>query len=102
MAVVLPEGLSLSFGPLRTRARNCKRASRVVTRARKQIARARSELDKAERQLDAEGGSLSGAALTNAIEAATEQSGAIRKRMSAGERVTELHQTIQQLIQIQQ
>ena len=99
MAVVLPEGLSLSFGPLRTRARNCKRASRVVTRARKQIARARSELDKAERQLDAEGGSLSGAALTNAIEAATEQSGAIRKRMSAGERVTELHQTIQQLEQ---
>lgn len=99
MAVVLPEGLSLSFGPLRTRARNCKRASRAVARARKQVSRARSELDKAERQLDAEGGSLSGPALTTAIEAATEQSAAIRKRMSAGERVTELHQTIKQLEQ---
>ena len=94
MAVVLPEGLSLSFGPLRTRARNCKRASRVVARARKQVARARSELDKAERQLDENGGALSGSNLTTAIEAATEQSAAIRKRMSAGERMTELHQTI--------
>jgi len=99
MAVVLPEGLSLSFGPLRTRARNCKRASRVVARARKQVARARWELDKAERQLDANGGALSGSTLTTAIEAATEQSAAIRKRMSAGERVTELHQTIKQLEQ---
>ena len=99
MAVVLPEGLSLSFGPLRTRARNCKRASRVVARARKQVARARSELDKAEQHLDAEGGALSGSALTTAIEAATEQSAAIRRRMSAGERVTELHQTIKQLEQ---
>jgi uncharacterized protein YhaN len=99
MAVVLPEGLSLSFGPLRTRARNCKLASREVARARKQVARARSELDKAERQLDANGGALSGPALTTAIEAATEQSAAIRKRMSAGERVTEIHQTIKQLEQ---
>lgn len=99
MAVVLPEGLSLSFGPLRTRARNCKLASREVARARKQVARARSELDKAEQQLDANGGALSGPALTSAIEAATEQSAAIRKRMSTGERVTELHQTITQLEQ---
>ena len=99
MAVILPEGLSLSFGPLRTRARNCKRASRVVARARKQVARARSELDKAERQFDAEGGALSGADLTTAIEAATEQSSTIRKRISAGARGTELHQTIKQLEQ---
>ncbi len=99
MAVVLPEGLSLSFGPLRTRARNCKLASRMVARARKHVARARSELDKAEQQLDANGGVLSGSDLTAAIEAATEQSAAIRKRMSAGERVTELHQTIKQLEQ---
>lgn len=34
MAVVLPEGLSLSFGPLRNRARNCKRASRAVSTLR--------------------------------------------------------------------
>ena len=95
MAVVLPEGLSLSFGPLRNRARNCKRASRAVASARKQVARARSELDKAERQLDANGGALSGPALTTAIEAATEQSAAIRKRMSAGERaVSYTHLTL--------
>ena len=99
MAVVLPEGLSLSFGPLRNRARNCKRASRAVASARKQVARARSELAKAERQLDENGGALSGSTLTAAIEAATEQSAAIRKRMSAGERMTELHQTITQLEQ---
>ncbi|MCP4502173.1 MAG: hypothetical protein GY822_19625, partial [Deltaproteobacteria bacterium] len=74
MAVVLPEGLSLSFGPLRNRARNCKRASRAVVSARKQVARARSELAKAERQFDKDGGALSGSTLTAAIEAATEQS----------------------------
>ena len=99
MAVVLPEGLSLSFGPLRNRARNCKRASRAVVSARKQVARARSELTKAERQFDKDGGALSGSALTAAIEAATEQSAAIRKRMSAEERMNELHQTITQLEQ---
>tara|TARA_E500000081_G_scaffold155054_1_gene194159 strand:- start:237 stop:3551 length:3315 start_codon:yes stop_codon:yes gene_type:complete len=99
MAVVLPEGLSLSFGPLRNRARNCKRASRAVASARKQVARARSELAKAERQLDETGRALSGSTLTAAIEAATEQSAAIRKRMSAGERMTELHRTITQLEQ---
>ncbi len=99
MAVVLPEGLSLSFGPLRNRARNCKRASRAVASARKQVARARSELAKAEQQIDKDRGALSGSTLAAALEAATEQSAAIRKRISAGERLNELHQTITQLEQ---
>lgn len=99
MAVVLPEGLSLSFGPLRNRARNCKRASRAVVSARRELSKARSELEKAERVFDEDGGVLSGSTLTAAIEAATEQSAAIRNRISAGQRMTELQQTITQLEQ---
>ena len=94
MGVLLPEGLSLSFGPLRSRARSCKRASRAVARARKKLANAKSDLLQSERQIEKSGGVLDGPSLTAAIEAATEQSSVIRKRIRVGERVTELQQTI--------
>ena len=94
MGVLLPEGLSLSFGPLRSRARSCKRASRAVARARKKVASAKSDLLQSERQIEKSGGVLDGPSLTAAIEAATEQSSVIRKRIRVGERVTELQQTI--------
>jgi len=98
MGILLPEGLSLSFAPLRSRAQNCKRASRAVARARKQLTRAKSELSKAKRQqIEKTGNVLEGPNLTAAIEAATEQSSVIRKRIRSGERVTELQQTIAQL-----
>ena len=98
MGVLLPEGLSLSFAPLRSRARSCKRASRTVARARKQLTRAKSALLKAKRQqIEKTGNVLEGPNLTAAVEAATEQSSVIRKRIRSGERVTELQQTIAQL-----
>lgn len=97
LGVLLPEGLSLSFGPLRNRARRCKSAARAVTKARSRVARAKKRLEQAEGRVQGAEATLGGISLTAAIEAATEQATAARKRLTAGSRVEELRETTLQL-----
>lgn len=97
LGVLLPEGLSLSFGPLRNRARRCKAASRAVAKARTRLTRAKKRLEQAEGRVQAAEGALGGLSLTAAIEAATEQATAARKRLAIGKRVEELQATTAQL-----
>ncbi len=97
LGVLLPEGLSLSFGPLRNRARRCKAASRGVAKARARLSRAKKRLQQAEGRVQGAEASLGGLSLTAAIEAATEQATATRKRLAIGKRVEELQATTAQL-----
>ncbi len=97
LGVLLPEGLSLSFGPLRNRARRCKAASRGVAKARTRLLRAKKRLQQAEGRVQGAEASLGGLSLTAAIEAATEQATATRKRLAIGKRVEELQATTAQL-----
>ena len=97
LGVLLPEGLSLSFGPLRNRARRCKAASRAVAKARTQLSRAKKRLEQAKGRVQGAEASLGGLSLTAAIEAATEQATAARKRLAIGKRVEELQATTAQL-----
>ena len=97
LGVLLPEGLSLSFGPLRNRARRCKAASRAVAKARTRVTRAKKRLEQAEGRVQGAEAALGGLSLTAAIEAATEQATAARKRMTVGKRVEELQATTAQL-----
>ena len=97
LGVLLPEGLSLSFGPLRNRARRCKAASRGVKKARGRVARAKKRLEQTEGRVQGAEAALGGLSLTAAIEAATEQATAARKRMTVGKRVEELQATATQL-----
>jgi len=94
---LLPEGLSLSFGPLQSRARRCKAAARAVAKARRRVTRAKKRLEHAEGRVQSAEATLGGLTLTAAIEAATEQATAARKRIAAGQRVEELQETTGQL-----
>jgi uncharacterized protein YhaN len=99
MSMLLPEGLSLSFGPLRNRARNCKAASRAIAKARKQVSRAKAKLEQIKSRVAGAESALGGLTLPTAIETASEQAMALRKRITLGERLDELKQTTARLEQ---
>ena len=99
MGILLPEGLSLSFGPLRNRARSCKVASRAVAKARKQVSRAKAKLEQIQSRVAGAESALGGLTLPTAIETASEQAMALRKRIMLGERLDNLKQTTVRLEQ---
>jgi uncharacterized protein YhaN len=88
--VLLPEGFSLSFGPLRSRARECSRASKLVAAANRDLAAARRSLDDTRGSLAGAGSGLGGLTIAEAIAQASDRVGAIRKRISLGEQLAEL------------
>jgi uncharacterized protein YhaN len=95
--VLLPEGFSLSFGPLRSRARDCSRASREVTEAKQALVEARRSLDETRGSVTGAGSSLAGLTIAEAIEQATSKASTIRKRITAGDQLAELERGIARL-----
>jgi uncharacterized protein YhaN len=95
--VLLPEGFALSFGPLRSRARDCSRASREVTEAKRALAESRRSLDETRGSVKGAGSALAGLTIAEAIEQATTRAATIRKRITAGDQVAELERGIARL-----
>jgi uncharacterized protein YhaN len=92
--VLLPEGFALSFGPLRSRARECSRASTAVAEARRGLAEARRSLDDTRGGVQKAGSGLAGLTIAEAIERAAARAASIRKRIAAGEQLAELDRSI--------
>jgi uncharacterized protein YhaN len=95
--VLLPEGFSLSFGPLKARARDCSRASRELVEAKKARAEAKRSLADTKGSVAGAGTTLAGLTIAQAIEQAAGRTAAIRKRIAAGDQLAELDRTIAKL-----
>jgi len=92
--VLLPEGFALSFGPLRSRARDCSRASHEVAEARRGLAEAKRSLDDTRGTVQGAGSGLAGLTIAEAIERASSRAAAIRRRITAGDQLAELDRSI--------
>ena len=92
--VLLPEGFALSFGPLRSRARECSRASREVMEAKRGLAEAKRSLDDTRGSVKGAGSTLAGLTIAEAIEQASSRAALIRKRITAGDQLAELERGI--------
>ena len=92
--VLLPEGFALSFGPLRSRARECSRGSRDVAAAKRALAEAKRSLVDTRGSVKEAGSAFAGLTLADAIEQATVRAIAIRKRIAAGDQLAELDRSI--------
>ncbi|MFM8415281.1 MAG: AAA family ATPase [Planctomycetota bacterium] len=95
--VLLPEGFALSFGPLRSRARDCSRASRALAAAKKELVEARRSLGTTRGTVDGAERTLGGITVQHAIDQAAEKLASLRKRLSAGDQLAELDRTITRL-----
>jgi len=95
---VLPEGFMRSFGPLRTRARECAAASREVAAARRGVAESQEALE-GTRGLVKGGSGVRGMTIAEAIEEATARATAYRNRLAAAEQLAELDRSIARLDQ---
>jgi uncharacterized protein YhaN len=95
--VLLPEGFALSFGPLRSRARDCARASKDVAAAKRELAEARRSLDDTRTSVKGTGTNLAGLTIAEAIEQAAGRVAVIRRRITAGEQLAALEGTIARL-----
>ena len=92
--VLLPEGFALSFGPLKSRARDCARAARDVAEAKRALVESKRSLDDTKGSVKGAGSGLAGLTIAQAIEQATARASAIRKRIAAGEQLAELDRAI--------
>ncbi len=97
MGVLLPEGLSLSFGPLRSRARECTLASKEVSQARRSMAEVKTRLEEAQGSLAGAESALGGMTVAAAIESATERATTLRQRITSGDQLAELDQACRRL-----
>ncbi len=97
--VLLPEGFALSFGPLRSRARDWSRASRARSAALKDLKTAKRALAEARGSIDSSGRSLGGVTIQDAISQAAERSAMLRKRATTGEQLAEADRTVVRLEQ---
>ncbi len=95
--VLLPEGFALSFGPLRSRAKSWSRASRSLATAKKNLAAAKRTLTDAKNGIEGAGRSLAGSSVQEAIDKAGERAASLRKRITAGEQLGELDQSVARL-----
>ena len=95
--MLLPEGFALSFGPLRSRARACSRASRGLAAARRQLAEAKRSLAATRGSVDGAEKTLGGISVQEAIEKAGEKVTFLRKRISGGDQLGELDRTVARL-----
>jgi uncharacterized protein YhaN len=94
--VLLPEGFSLSFGPLRSRARAWSRASRDRAAARKELVAAKRALADARGTIDG-ANQLLGSTVQDAIGQAVGRTATLRKRVSAGEQLAEHERLVARL-----
>jgi uncharacterized protein YhaN len=94
--VLLPEGFMRSFGPLRSRARECAAASREVAAARRGVAEAKETLE-GTRGLVKGGSGVRGMTIAEAIEEATSRATAFRNRLAAAEQLADLDRSIARL-----
>jgi uncharacterized protein YhaN len=95
--VLLPEGFAHSFGPLRARARECGRASKDVAAAKRAVAEARRTHDDTRGSVKGAGSALGGLTIAEAIEQASDRATTLRKRITSGEQLAELDQSITRL-----
>jgi len=95
--VLLPEGFALSFGPLRSRARAASRTSRQLAEAKKNLADARRSLAEVKSGVEGAGRSLAGSSVQEALDKAAERAAALRRRITSGEQLGELEQTVNRL-----
>jgi len=96
--VLLPEGFLRSFGPLKSRARDCARASREVTEAKRAVAEAKSHLADT-RGLVHGGAGPRGLTIAEAIEEASGRVTIFRNRLAAATQIAELDKSIARLEQ---
>jgi uncharacterized protein YhaN len=94
--VLLPEGFTQSFGPLRARARDCATASREVTAAKRGVAEAKGLLDDT-RGLVKGGVGPKGMTIAEAIEEASGRATLFRNRLAATAQLAELDRSIARL-----
>lgn len=95
--VLLPEGFALSFGPLRSRAKAWSRASRSLAAAKKNLTAAKRALTDAKSGVEGAGRSLAGSSVQEAIDKAAERAASLRKRITTGEQLGELDQSVARL-----
>jgi uncharacterized protein YhaN len=93
--LLLPEGFTLSFATLRSRAKACARASRRVREAKRALARAKGHLADTRGVVSAS--ELGGVTIAAAIEEASEKVSTLRNRIAVGEQVRELDATLARL-----
>ncbi len=95
--VLLPEGFALSFGPLRSRARACSRASRSLAAAKRELAEAKRSLNATRGTVEGLERNLGGGTVQQAIDQAGERVAALRKRLAGGDQLAELDRTVARL-----
>jgi uncharacterized protein YhaN len=95
--VLLPEGFAHSFGPLRSRARDCATTARDVAAARRELADARRSHEDARGGVKGAHAALGGLSIAAAIEEAAGRSAALRRRIAAGEQGADLDRAIARL-----
>jgi recombinational DNA repair ATPase RecF len=95
--VLLPEGFALSFGPLRSRARACSRASRNLAAAKQELVEAKRSLGATRGTVEGVERTLGGVSVQQAIDQAGEKVAALRKRLSGGDQLAELDRTVARL-----
>jgi uncharacterized protein YhaN len=95
--VLLPEGFALSFGPLRSRARACSRASRDLAAAKRELVEAKRSLGVTRGTVEGVEKTLGGVTVQQAIDQAGDKLAALRKRTAAGDQLVELDRTVARL-----
>jgi recombinational DNA repair ATPase RecF len=95
--VLLPEGFSHSFGPLRSRARDRSRAARRVKEAKRALAATRRTLVDTRGSVTGAAQGLAGLSIADAIAQAGERLGTLRRRLTTGEQLGELERTVGRL-----
>jgi uncharacterized protein YhaN len=96
--VLLPEGFMRSFGPLRSRARECAAAAREVSEAKRGVAEAKEALE-GTRGMVKGGFGVRGMTIAEAIEEATARATAFRNRLAAAGQLADLDRSIARLDQ---
>jgi len=93
---LLPEGFTLSFGPLRARARECAAASREVAGAKRGVAEAKGLLDDTKGIVKVGPGGK-GVSIAEAIEEASGRVTLLRNRLTAAGQLAELDRSLARL-----
>jgi hypothetical protein len=95
--VLLPEGFAHSFGPLRTRARDCSAAAKEVAAARRELADAKRAHAEVRGGVKGAHTGLGGLTVAAAIEEAAGRTATLRRRIAAGEQAADLDRAIVRL-----
>jgi len=95
--VLLPEGFAHSFGPLRSRSRDCAAAAKDLSAAKRELAAATRAHADARSGVHGAHTALGGLTIAAAIEEAAGRAAALRRRIAAGEQAAELDRAVVRL-----